>query len=279
MRFMIVVGLGAGRGAGRALLYPICAYFVAFSRSARASSREFLQRARGRRCGVRDVFAHYHRFAETIFDRVFLLAGRDRGFAFDVAGTEDLNAAVAQGRGVLLFGAHFGSFEVLRSIGAARSPARVRVLMHEANARKLNATLGAVSKLASSDVIVLGRPETMLEVRDALAAGEIVGLLADRAVANDRVVECDFLGARVPFPQGPFILASLLQAPVVLFSAVCDGRGAYRVRFERFADVCERTPASIAERVQCYASWLERKCRADPLNWFNFYDFFAPPHA
>ncbi len=279
MRFMTLVGLSAGRGVGRVLLYPICAYFVAFSRSARASSRDFLQRARGRPCGLRDVFAHYHRFAETIFDRVFLLAGRDRGFAFDVAGTEDLNAAVAEGRGVLLFGAHFGSFEVLRSIGAARSPARIRVLMHEANARKLNATLGAVSKFASQDVIVLGRPETMLEVRDALGAGEIVGLLADRAVAHDRAAECDFLGARVQFPQGPFILASVLQVPVILFSAVCDGNGAYRVRFERFAGTGERTPTSIARQVQLFASWLEAKCRADPLNWFNFYDFFAPPRA
>jgi predicted LPLAT superfamily acyltransferase len=180
---------------------------------------------------------------------------------------------------VLLFGAHFGSFEVLRSIGAAQSPARVRVLMHEANARKLNETLGTVSKFASRDVIILGRPETMLEVRDALAVGEIVGLLADRAVANDRVVECDFLGARVSFPQGPFILASVVQVPVVLFSAVCDGHGAYRVRFERFAGSRERTPASIAGQVQRYASWLEEKCRADPFNWFNFYDFFAPPRA
>ena len=279
MRFMILVGLRAGRRVGRALLYPICAYFVAFSRSARESSLDFLQRARGRRCGMRDVFAHYHRFAETIFDRVFLLAGRDREFAFDVAGTEDLHDAVAEGRGVLLFGAHFGSFEALRSIGAARSPARIRVLMHEANARKLNATLSAVSEFASHDVIVLGRPETMLEVRDALGAGEIVGLLADRAVAHDRAVECDFLGARVQFPQGPFILASMLQVPVVLFSAVCDGNGAYRVRFERFAGRCERTPTSIARQVQIYASWLEAKCRADPLNWFNFYDFFAPPRA
>ena len=279
MRFMTIVGLTAGRAAGRALLYPICVYFVVFSRTARAASMDFLRRVRGRQCGWRDVFGHYHRFAETIFDRVFLIAGRDRGFTFDIEGADDLHAALAEGRGVLLFGAHFGSFEVLRSIGAARSPARVRVLMHEANARKLNATLGAVSNAAGRDVIALGRPETMLEVRDALRAGEIVGLLADRAVAHDRLVTCDFLGARASFPQGPFALASVLEAQVVLFSAVCDGNGAYRVRFERFPMPAAGTSAPIVEQVQRYASWLEGKCRADPFNWFNFYDFFAPPRV
>ena len=265
---------------GRALLYPICAYFVAFSRSARASSLDFLQRARGRRCGLRDVFAHYHRFAETIFDRVFLLAGRERGFAFDVAGTEDLHAAVAEGRGVLLFGAHFGSFEVLRSIGAAQSPARIRVLMHEANARKLNATLGAVSKSASRDVIVLGRPETMLEVRDALGAGEIVGLLADRAVAHDRLVECDFLGAARPVPAGPVHSCVGAAGPgrSVLRGVRRQRRLSRALRANCGPPASERRLRSPG-RCNVYASWLEAKCRADPLNWFNFYDFFAPPRA
>ena len=184
---------------------------------------------------------------------------------------------MAEGRGVLLFGAHFGSFEVLRAIGGARSPARVRVLMHEANARKINAALGAVNDAAARDVIVLGRPGTMLEVRDALRAGEIVGLLADRAVADDRLVPCDFLGASASFPQGPFVLAALLDVPIVLFCAVCDGDGAYRVRFERFATPASRAPDVIAEAVQRYATWLAQRCRADPYNWFNFYDFFAQP--
>jgi len=279
MRVMTLIGLSVGRTAGRILLYPICAYFVLFSRSAREASMEFLGRARGIRPRWRDVFTHYHRFAETIFDRVFLLAGRDPGFEFDVDGAEHLHAAIAEGRGVLLFGAHFGSFEVLRAIGAARSPARVRVMMHEANARKMNAALGALNDAAIQDVIVLGRPGTMLEVREALRAGEVVGLLADRALANDRTVPCDFLGTTAAFPQGPFVLAALLDVPVVLFCAVCEGDGAYRVRFERCETPAARETDVIAIHVQRYATWLERHCRAHPFNWFNFYDFFATPRA
>jgi len=275
MRIMTVVALRRGRAAARLLLYPICAYFLLFSQGARIASQRYLERVRGNRVGWKSVFAHYHRFAETILDRVSILAGRDSHLAYDVKGVDELQAALDEGHGCLLFGAHFGSFEVLRSLGATHSPARVRVLMHEANASKLNATLRAVNGTPSRDIIALGRPETMLEVRDAVRAGEIVGLLADRAVADDRRVMCEFLEGSAPFPQGPFVLASLLRTPIVLFSAICDGNGKYRVRFERFDTGDDRTPAGIASQVQRYASWLERKCRADPYNWFNFYDFFA----
>jgi predicted LPLAT superfamily acyltransferase len=276
MRTIALIALRIGRVAGRALLYPICAYFVLFSNSARAASLEYLTRSRDRRAGITDVFRHYHRFSETILDRVFLAAGRDECFHYEIEGLDDLLATIANGRGCLLFGAHFGSFEVLRTL-AARSPARVRVLMHEDNARKINSALLSLNPSPPDDVIALGRPQTMLEVRDAVESGQIVGLLADRVVAGDRLATCDFLGARVSFPRGPFVLAAMLEAPVVLFSAVCRGDGRYCVRFERFvaAPTDPRNETAIAAQCQRYACWLEDKCRADPLNWFNFYDFFA----
>ena len=214
MRIMTIVALRGGRMAARLLLYPICAYFLLFSRSARSASQRYLERVRGQRGGWGAVFTHYHRFAETILDRVLILAGRDEYLTYDVKGVDELQAALSEGNGCLLFGAHFGSFEVLRSLGATHSPARVRVLMHEANASKMNAALRSVNGNPARDIIALGRPETMLEVRDAVRAGEIVGLLADRAVADDRLVMCDFLDGSAPFPQGPFLLASLLGTPI-----------------------------------------------------------------
>lgn len=277
MRAITNIALKVGRPVGRVLLYPICAYFVVFSRSARAASRDYLTRVQGRRPGWRDVFRHYHCFSATILDRVFLLSDRFEHFDYQIEGLDELLATIAGGRGCLLFGAHFGSFEVLRVMGHARAPVRVRILMHEDNAQKLNSVLAALNPEAMQDVITLGRPQTMLEVREAVESGQIVGLLADRVVAGDRLVNCDFLGAAAPFPEGPFVLASLLKVPVLLFSAVCQGDGRYRIRIEPFvaAGGTPRDRAAIAGSCQRYARWLEANCRADPLNWFNFYDFWA----
>lgn len=277
MRTIAVIALKIGRPAGRLLLYPICTYFILFSSDARHASRDYLTRVLGRTPLWRDVFRHYHCFAATILDRVFLLAGRPQHFDYEIQGLDMLLATIADGRGCLLLGAHFGSFEVLRVLGQADAPVRVRVLMHEENAAKINSVLGALNPAALRDVITLGQPQTMLAVRDALASGEIVGLLADRVVAGDRLVACDFLGASAPFPEGPFVLAAVLRVPVILFSAACRGNGRYRVRFTSFASASSGTRDEAALAAQCrhYAQWLEANCRADPYNWFNFYDFWA----
>ena len=173
---------------------------------------------------------------------------------------------LARKRGCLLFGAHFGSFDVLRAIGLAESPVPVRVLMHDRHAEKLARVLHALNAELPAQVIPLGKPGTMLAVRDALARGEIVALLADRSLHGEREIACPFLGAPAGFPRGPFELAKLLATPVMLFSATYRGPMHYDVRFEPLAG----DPGCAG-----FAAWLEARCREAPFNWFNFYDFWA----
>ncbi|MEO8346530.1 MAG: lipid A biosynthesis acyltransferase [Betaproteobacteria bacterium] len=280
---IVNIALVLGRPFGRALLYPICAYFLLFSRRARAASRSYLARALTRPPGWRDMFDHYLCFARTILDRVFLLSGRFDQFELDVDGLDVLLGVLGQGRGCLLFGAHFGSFDVLRALAFAESPVTVKVLMHEVNAEKINGVLAKLNPELPRLVIPLGRPETMLKVAEALSRNEIVGLLADRVVAGDKFLRCSFLGANASFPEGPMVLASVLKAPVVLFSATYRGGRHYAVKFESFtaAHVASRERRREALQMQCerYADWLAHCCRSAPYNWFNFYDFWADAAA
>ncbi len=278
MRLIVKLTLMLGRPVGRALLYPICAYFLVFSRQSRRASYDYLRRALGRTPGVRELFAHYHCFAATILDRVYFLSGRADRFEVDIEGLELVRETLARRRGCLLLGAHFGSFDVLRALGRAESPVAVRVLMHERNAAKLNSVLGALNADFPQQIITLGQPQTMLKVSEALARGEIVGLLADRVVAGDKLLLCEFLGDAAPFPGGPYQMAALLKAPVLLFSAVACGDYHYRICFEPLAKrIALRTRndvTSLTAYAQHYAQWLERQCRDAPYNWFNFFDFW-----
>ena len=61
-------------------------------------------------------------------DRVFLLSEHTRRFEVAVHGVERLNAQLAHG-GVLLFGSHLGSFEVLRVIARDRPEYSIRVVL------------------------------------------------------------------------------------------------------------------------------------------------------
>ena len=114
-------GLYAGRGFARAWLYPITLYFLFRRTRERRDSREFLGLALGRPADLRDIFRHIHSYAATILDRIYLLHDTtlDR-FDVRVHGLDQIENEIARGRGVLLLGAHFGSFEALRSLSLRR---------------------------------------------------------------------------------------------------------------------------------------------------------------
>jgi predicted LPLAT superfamily acyltransferase len=57
------------------------------------------------------------------------------------------------------------------------------------------------------------------------------------------------------------------------------GKNNYHVVFERVADF-SATPAgvrnvAVRSAIERYAAVLDRYCRSDPYNWFNFYDFWG----
>ena len=273
MAFVATVATRIGRPAAAAMLPLICTYFMVFSRHSRRASREYLARVLGRPPRWRDMYGQFHCFATTILDRVLWLGGRHDEYEIEMTGVDAIDEALGAGRGAFLFGAHYGSFELLRVLATTRPDFRVRPLMHPHNDRKLAAVLEDVATVKTEPIIELGRPETMLEVRDTLAAGGIVALLADRSPTGEEMTACPFLGAPARFPRGPFKLAAVLGAPVVLFRATWHGGRRYRIAFERFGPVAG---AEVDASLMRYAAWLEAACRRSPENWFNFYDFWAP---
>jgi predicted LPLAT superfamily acyltransferase len=266
MRLMLWIMLRLGFRAGRILVWPIALYYTATSPAARRASRDMLRRATGRPAGLIDALRHIATFAEVIYERVFLLAGRFDGFEIDLHGLDLLKSVLAE-----------GSFEVLRMV-ARHAPVRVRPLMYRANAGMATRLLEALDPALAAAIIDIGRPESMLAVRDALAAGEMVGMLADRAAGGGKRVCVEFLGAPARFPAGPFIALAGLGAPALLFYAIRTGSRRYEVRFARFADRIVLPRAGRAEAlcgwVGTYADRLAAECRRHPYNWFNFYPFW-----
>lgn len=270
-----------GAPVGRLLLLPIVVWFLLTSPRARAASRDYLGRVLGRPAGLWDVSRHFYAFAQSILDRGLLLLGRTDAQAMRIEGISHIEAALAEGRGCLLLGAHLGGFEALRAVGL-QAPARVRPMMYRQNAGALTALMDRLAPGLLADVIELGSPCAMLDAREAVGRGEIVGMLADRGGApagERRWVTAPLLGADAPFPAGPFALAHALGAPVLLFRAVRMSGGQWLVQFEPFASrIVLRRGANRAADLQVYvgryAAALERACRAYPFQWFNFYPFW-----
>jgi predicted LPLAT superfamily acyltransferase len=278
LKLMVWISLAFGRRLGRVVLRGIALYFVLFAPRARRASREYLARALGRYANWRDGYLHVLSFASTIHDRVYLLNDRFDAFNIEVHGAEALDEVLRQQSGALLVGAHLGSFEVLRAIGRGRAGLRVAMLMYEQNARKLNATLAAINPKALQDIIPLGRLASMLEVRDKLDAGYVVGMLADRSLGGDAMQEAEFLGLSASFPVGPWRMMAMLRRPVFFMTGLYLGGNRYSIHFEPLADFSAvgrgERDAAIAIAMRRYADCLTRYCRQAPYNWFNFFDFW-----
>lgn len=277
LRLMMWIALNLGWQVARALLVAIAAYFFATAPRGRAASRDYLIRVQGRASHA-DVFRHMFTFASAILESVFLLAGRTAKFRIRLEGVDALKAMLARGQGCVLLGAHFGSFEVLRAV-SRESPVAVRPVMFRRGYGFATRVLETLDPDLAARTIELGQPDAMLQIREAVLRGELVALLADRSLGEKRLVRAPFLGSLAAFPSGPWMLAAALSAPVLLFFGVRTGPREYLVQFEPFAErvLLPRADRSGALRawVCRYAEALESRCRLYPLNWFNFYPFWA----
>ena len=278
LKLMVWISLTFGRRIGRVVLYGIAAYYVLFAAAARRASRAYLGRALGRWAEWPDGFRHVLSFASTIHDRIYLLNDRFDLFDIEVIGAEALLVSLERQPGALLIGGHLGSFEVLRAVGRGRAGLKVAMLMYAENARKINATLAAINPAATEDIIELGRMDSMLQARDRLDQGYLVGMLADRGLGDDVTVDCEFLGEMAPFPVGPWRMAAMLRRPVFFMTGLYLGGNRYRIHFEPLADFSATPRADIAAAIAAaqrhYAGRLAHYCRLAPYNWFNFFDFW-----
>lgn len=278
LKLMVWISLTFGRRIGRVVLYGIAAYYVLFAAAARRASRAYLERALGRWAEWSDGFRHVLSFASTIHDRIYLLNGRFDLFDIEVIGAEELHASLERQPGALLIGAHLGSFEVLRAVARGRAGLKVAILMYEENARKINATLEAINPAASADIIALGRTDSMLQARDRLDQGYLVGMLADRGLGDDATVDCEFLGEMAPFPVGPWRMAAMLRRPVFFMTGLYLGGNRYQIHFEPLADFSTASRADLGAATSAaqrrYVDRLAHFCRLAPYNWFNFFDFW-----
>jgi predicted LPLAT superfamily acyltransferase len=269
-----------GRTLARSLLWPITAYFLCVRGPERRASRDYLARALGRRARLTDVARHIHTFASTILDRVFLLSGRLGRFRIRTEGLAALHAQLDQGRGVLVFGSHLGSFDVLRVLARERPDLQVRVVLDRSHGPAMTRMLDALNPEIARGVIDASRdgPSTVFAIKQATDAGALVALLVDRARPGEAAVAAPFLGASARFPTAPWLIATMLGVPVCLAFGLYRGGRDYELVFEPFSDglVADRRTrqALLHGLVQRYAARLEHHTRRAPYNWFNFFDFW-----
>ena len=278
LRVIAWIAAHIGRWGARLLLYPITLYFVITARSARRTSYEYLKRLRGESASWWHVFRHFHCFAATILDRVYLLRGDFERFGITVHGKEIVHRQIESRKGSILLGSHLGSFELLRALGVLQRSFSLKVLMDPLHNQNITRFFDALNREIAATVIAPDRPDTLIRVKESLDAGCFIGMLGDRISGGDKTTRCQFLNAPATFPAGPVLLAAMMRCPVILFFGLYRGGNRYEIYFEHFADQIDLDRVRRAEDIQFwmqrYAERLEHYSRLAPYNWFNFYPFW-----
>jgi Kdo2-lipid IVA lauroyltransferase/acyltransferase len=192
-----------------------------------------------------------------------------------LANREVLDAALAEGKGVLLEMAHFGSWEILE---AGLTAAGYPLTLYAGGQRnglvddQINATrrhLGAVAISRS--------PTGVRGLLRALKAGHITALVADQHESTKRHY-VSFFGQPVSAVPGPYQLAKHTDAPTVFVRTVRVGRCRYRAEFDRLAPPQQsgNEEQDLLAFTQQLFTALERDVRAHPDHYFWMHRRFRP---
>jgi predicted LPLAT superfamily acyltransferase len=290
--FVVGVYRLLGRTVCRIVLAPIVTYFYLTGGDQRRASRDYLTRAwkagyLPRRPGFWLGLRHFIGFSYALLDKLAAWTGQIR--AKDVEGVHDglFDAAKTNGRGALVLTAHLGNPEIVRAVATVSRRFRVNVLMHTIHAEKFNRVLEKMSPDAPVRLVQVTEIDVGVAMRlsEAVSRGEWVVMTGDRVAVKDgstSAVSVDFMGAPAAFATGPYILASALKCPAYTMFCLKQG-GRYHVDFELFADPVSLPRGRREEALRSYAAEfarrLERAVSRAPMQWFNFYDYWATTPA
>lgn len=192
-----------------------------------------------------------------------------------VEGSEHLDAALAAGRGAIVFTSHYGSF-CLAIIALAHLGYRMNVIarsldpddnpLNEIVRRYGEHKVAELERICGIPFIIPGKPGAMDRMRAALDAGEVLYILLsvppELAKHRGRV---RFLGHPAELPLGAEYLATETGAPLVPFTVRRDPD-----RLGHTLTIGPRVPGPEAGEgtLQRCVEVLEREIRVEPSQFF-----------
>lgn len=274
----------------RAIMYPVICYFFLTGKVTREASLDFLRRVQSlepqhpklnRPVGWRDSLNHFIAFGNAALDRIDAWCNRIQLNQVDFPDRQVLANQLESGQGAVLLVSHLGNLELCRAISIHQRKVKVNVMVLTSHAENFNKVLQQLNPDSALHLIQITElnPATSMLLQQKIEQGELVVIAADRTSSNSqhRVMYAPFMGQDAPFPQGPFILADLLDCPVFLMCCLRE-QGRYRVHLEHFAETLKGPRAGRIDRLQQavnrYSARLEYFARREPLQWFNFFDFW-----
>ncbi|OED72477.1 acyltransferase [Vibrio splendidus ZS-139] len=293
IKLLLAVYTLLGRGVFNLILRGVMRYYHLTGKRARNASEQYLfqLKAYAEQQNIElptelTSYNHLLSFGHTMLDKLAAWKGDFSADNLTIHGQEQFESMVANQQGVLILGSHLGNIELCRALGRRHSNIKINALVFTEHAERFNSVMKAVNPQSDLNLIQVTSmgPDTAILLQQKLEQGEWIVIVGDRTSTSkeSRSVWAEFLGKEAPFPQGPFMLASILKAPVFLLFGLRDdtqSKPHFNVYFEHFSDKIElprkTREQSLQQVVQKYANRLQHYTLKAPLQWYNFFNFWT----
>jgi KDO2-lipid IV(A) lauroyltransferase len=183
-----------------------------------------------------------------------------------VEGMDHCREALKRNRGLLMFGAHFGNWE-LEAVAFAHLMQPMVVIYRPLDSNLLDNLVLRVR--SSGDNIPLAKDKAMRPMLRHLKNNDVLGILIDQNVASYEGVFVDFFGRPACTTDGLALLALHTKAPVLPGYMVRLADGKYRLVIGEEVTIVQTgdRDADIAVNTQNFTQIIENMIRQYPDQW------------
>jgi predicted LPLAT superfamily acyltransferase len=263
-----------------ALLYFVALHYLIFDRKAVAVATEYIN--------LRFDNPKYLTRLKHIY-RLFVNAGKnlidlrqlERNFdkVHINCDTRRIRELVAEGKGLLLFTAHVGNWQVMmRNLPDLDGKINIVMLPEENPAVKEylqidNNKTENYKELPPEKSINIIDPskgaDAVLEIVQELASGNIISIMGDRVPPSSATLTVDFFGQTATIPEGPYRIAAVTGSPVLFLLTRRDGPCSYTMEVNEITikDKTKNKREKIQLLGEKYAATLEEFLKLSPYDW------------
>jgi predicted LPLAT superfamily acyltransferase len=196
--------------------------------------------------------------------------------------TRRIKELVREGKGLLMFTAHVGNWQVmmrnLPDLGAKinivmlpeENPAVREYLQIDRNETDSGGDINGLIPRSEINIIDPSRgADAVLEIVQELASGNIVSIMGDRIPPSSQTLRVDFLGESITLPEGPFRIAAVSKSPVLFLLTRRNGPCNYTMEINDITIPrrIKKKKEKIHHLGEKYAETLESFLESSPYEW------------
>ncbi len=286
IRILLFIYRIGGPILSRVCLFPVICFYFLFRDDSRQASNEYLKRIQKKAAQPPSVtwslsFRHFWQFGLAQIDKFAIWTGKipiDKVVLHNIELAEQL---IQNKRGGIFAVSHLGNLEICHALTQKQPGLKLTMLVHTKHAEKFNRILNQYTNSSTVKIVQVTDMDAALAMKlsEEIEQGEFIAIAADRVPVSNpgATILCEFLGEQANFPRGPFVLASILAVPIFLLVCIKQ-QGVYHMYFEILSEGNKVARSEreniISHTAQTYAQRLEYYTCKEPLQWFNFYNFW-----